>query len=252
MQASAWPRPSPLELEQQQQARGTPLVPKAIPVRFALQRRVKLGQAHALVGNLAELGAWDLAQGLKMGWGENHVWAAEASLAPGTVIEFKVGGWVGGSREGLNMCATSPGSARAVPGAVRARACAAMASKPRCRAQAQQGQPQHPVELPVCPTPCAPGSTTAAMTWLPGTPPLLLQCVRVNNNQTRGAVWEGGPNHVVAIPNGVTSMTVQVNWEADVEVSVQQAPAGEEQQREAAVGAGRAGSPAKASLQYWQ
>jgi hypothetical protein len=47
-------------------------------------------------------------------------------------------------------------------------------------------------------------------------------------------------------------MTVQVNWEADVEVSVQQAPAGEEQQREAAVGAGRAGSPAKASLQYWQ
>lgn len=71
---------------QQQQGEAGP----TIPVRFTVHKEVDQGQYLVVVGNNASLGGWKAGQGLHMNWGEGHVWWAEASFAPGTLLEFKV------------------------------------------------------------------------------------------------------------------------------------------------------------------
>ncbi|GAB4819879.1 hypothetical protein N2152v2_006925 [Parachlorella kessleri] len=63
--------------------------PTAVAVTFKLQRKIKYGQSHAVVGNHPSLGKWKVSRAPQMGWSEGDTWQTEVSLPPGTALEFK-------------------------------------------------------------------------------------------------------------------------------------------------------------------
>ncbi|PRW57887.1 water chloroplastic isoform A [Chlorella sorokiniana] len=60
-----------------------------VPVKFTLQRKLKFGEVHKLVGSHPSLGSWKIHKAYNMGWAEGHFWTAEVALPPGTQLEFK-------------------------------------------------------------------------------------------------------------------------------------------------------------------
>ncbi len=51
--------------------------------------QVPFGQQLAIVGSCEQLGSWEVASALSMGWDEGHVWRASLELPAGAAIEFK-------------------------------------------------------------------------------------------------------------------------------------------------------------------
>ncbi len=45
-----------------------------------------------LVGNVLELGAWDVEKGLPLTWSDGNVWSVTAYVPVDVQLEFKVGG----------------------------------------------------------------------------------------------------------------------------------------------------------------
>ena len=77
--------------QQQQHSQSVDVAqPTAVAVTFKLQRKIKYGQSHAVVGNHQSLGSWKVSRAPQMGWSEGDVWQTEVSLPPGTALEFKV------------------------------------------------------------------------------------------------------------------------------------------------------------------
>ena len=58
-------------------------------VRFAVHKRVEYGQCLRVVGDLQELGGWDVQRAPALAWGEGDVWTGEVALPPGSSPSFK-------------------------------------------------------------------------------------------------------------------------------------------------------------------
>ena len=58
-------------------------------VRFAVHKRVEYGQCLRVVGDLPELGGWDVQRAPALTWGEGDVWTGELALPPNSSPSFK-------------------------------------------------------------------------------------------------------------------------------------------------------------------
>ncbi|KAG2449840.1 hypothetical protein HYH02_005363 [Chlamydomonas schloesseri] len=61
-----------------------------VPVDFSIKCKVDYGESVRLVGNQAFLGNWKPNKAIEMRWTEGNIWKAEARVAVGTEVEFKV------------------------------------------------------------------------------------------------------------------------------------------------------------------
>ena len=52
--------------------------------------QVEFGEEARIVGNIPELGSWDVFRAPKMRWNDGHVWSLELDLPTDGEIEFKV------------------------------------------------------------------------------------------------------------------------------------------------------------------
>jgi phosphoglucan,water dikinase len=58
-------------------------------VRFAVHKRVEYGQCLRVVGDIPELGGWDVQRAPSLAWGEGDVWTGELALPPNSSPSFK-------------------------------------------------------------------------------------------------------------------------------------------------------------------
>ncbi len=52
--------------------------------------QTKVGESVKAVGNVAELGDWDINKGAKLKWSEGHVWSITTTIPVGKEVNFKV------------------------------------------------------------------------------------------------------------------------------------------------------------------
>lgn len=58
------------------------------PKKYHFQ--VNFGEGHKIVGNMAELGQWDVGQAPAMDWNEGSLWTLNLEVPAGSNLEFKV------------------------------------------------------------------------------------------------------------------------------------------------------------------
>lgn len=64
----------------------------SIVIKFGVKFETKFGQELKVVGNIPELGSWNVDNGITMRWTEGSFWTAEISIAPNNKvynIEYK-------------------------------------------------------------------------------------------------------------------------------------------------------------------
>ena len=58
---------------------------------FPLLQKVNFGEGHKIVGNVAELGQWDVERAPSMAWNDGSLWTLDLEMPVGSNLEFKVG-----------------------------------------------------------------------------------------------------------------------------------------------------------------
>lgn len=58
---------------------------------FCTRTQIEYGERFKVVGNLPQLGSWDVAKAPELSWHDGDLWAASLDLPVGVDVEFKVG-----------------------------------------------------------------------------------------------------------------------------------------------------------------
>ena len=53
--------------------------------------QINFGEEHKIVGNVAELGKWNIEQAPSMAWNDGSNWTLDLDVPAGSDLEFKVG-----------------------------------------------------------------------------------------------------------------------------------------------------------------
>jgi hypothetical protein len=60
-----------------------------VPVSFSVEYMVGFGEGMYVVGNLEQLGSWNVESSLQLEWTEGHVWRGRVEVPVGSELEFK-------------------------------------------------------------------------------------------------------------------------------------------------------------------
>lgn len=52
--------------------------------------QIEYGEEHRIVGNVSQLGEWDVGRAPKMRWHDGDIWSLELDLPVDQTLEFKV------------------------------------------------------------------------------------------------------------------------------------------------------------------